>query len=225
MRILIIEDDKKIAAFIAKGLKQAGCTIDTAPDGEAGLELALAETYDAAILDVMLPRRDGLSVVEEMRKEKVNTPVIILSAKRSVDDRIKGLQAGGDDYLTKPFSFSELLARVQALVRRSSPAAESATLLQVADISMDLVKHRVERAGKPIELHNREWTLLELFMRHPDRMMSKTMILENVWDYDFDPQTNVVDVLVCRLRNKIDKEYPIKLLHTVRGMGYVLKNA
>ncbi len=223
MRILIVEDDKKIASFVMKGLKQAGCVVDVAPDGDTGLDLATAETYDAAVLDVMLPKRDGLSVLEDMRKQNVKTPVIILSAKRSVDDRIKGLQAGGDDYLTKPFSFSELLARIQALVRRANRTSES-TMLQLADLKMDLVKHQAERGGKSIELHNREWSLLELFMRHPGRMMSKTMILENVWDYDFDPQTNVVDVLVCRLRNKIDKNYAKKLLHTTRGMGYALKD-
>lgn len=223
MRILIVEDDKKIASFVMKGLKQAGCVVDVAHDGDTGLDLATTETYDAAVLDVMLPKRDGLSVLENMRKQNVKTPVIILSAKRSVDDRIKGLQAGGDDYLTKPFSFSELLARIQALVRRANRTSES-TMLQLADLKMDLVKHHVERGGKTIELHNREWSLLELFMRHPGRMMSKTMILENVWDYDFDPQTNVVDVLVCRLRNKIDKNYAKKLLHTTRGMGYVLKD-
>jgi len=226
MRILIIEDDKKISSFIAKGLKQAGCAVDASADGQAGLEMAIGETYDAVVLDIMLPKRDGLSVLEEMRKSGVKTPVIILSAKRSVDDRVRGLQAGGDDYLTKPFSFSELQARIQALVRRSSSrVSENPTQLRVADLVMDLVKHRVKRGEKSIELHAREWALLELLMRHPDRMMSKTMILENVWDYDFDPQTNVVDVLVCRLRNKIDKDFPKKLLHTSRGMGYVIKNA
>lgn len=222
MRLLVIEDDRKIAAFIAKGFKQSGFKVDIASDGEKGMDLAIAETYDAAILDVMLPKRDGFEIVEEMRRQNIKTPVIILSAKRSVTDRIKGLQVGGDDYLTKPFSFSELLARIHALVRRSKQTGES-TVLQVADLKMDLVNRRVERAGRAIDLQNREWTLLELLMHHPGRLMSKTMILENVWDYDFDPQTNVVDVLVCRLRNKIDKECPKKLLHTTRGMGYVLK--
>jgi two-component system OmpR family response regulator len=224
MRILVVEDDKKIASFIAKGLKQAGWMVDTAADGQKGLDLAVSETYDAAIMDLMLPKRDGFSIIQEMRAQNIKTPIIILSAKRSVDDRVKGLQAGGDDYLTKPFSFSELLARIHALVRRVNRTHDS-THLHIADLSMDLVKREVERGGKLIELHSREWSLLELFLRHPGRMISKTMILENVWDYDFDPQTNVVDVLVFRLRNKIDKGFSKKLLHTTRGMGYVLKNA
>ncbi len=224
MRILILEDDKKIASFILKGLNQAGHTVDVATNGEAGLQLAQIEKYDAAVFDIMLPKRDGLSVIAAMREENIKTPVILLSAKRSVSDRVKGLQAGGDDYLTKPFSFSELLARIQALVRRSSSVKNETTTLKLADLTMNLIKHRVERDGEAIELHSREWRLLELFMRHPQQMMSKTTILENVWDYDFDPQTNVVDVLVCRLRNKIDKHHDKKLLHTLRGIGYVLKD-
>ncbi len=222
MRILIVEDDKKIASFIEKGLKAAGFAVDHAADGEEGLDLALAEPYDAAIIDLMLPRRDGLSVIETMRREKINTPVIILSAKGSIDERVKGLQVGSDDYLTKPFAFSELLARVQALIRRSTGAAEP-TRLAVGDLSMDLLTREVLRKGQKIELQPLEFSLLEYLMRNAGRVVSKTMIMEHVWDYNFDPQTNVVEARVCRLRDKVDKGYPEKLIHTIRGAGYVLK--
>ncbi len=222
MRILLVEDDQKIAQFVRKGLQEAGFAVDHAPDGVEGLHLALGEPYDAAVVDIMLPHMDGLQLIEGMRKKKIKTPVIILSAKRSVEDRVKGLQTGGDDYLVKPFSFSELLARVQALIRRSASESEP-TGLNVGDLSIDLLKREVRRGDAVLELQPREFTLLEYLMRNAGRVVSKTMILEHVWEYDFDPQTNVVDVLVCRLRNKLDKGFDQKLLHTVRGVGYVLK--
>ena len=223
MRILVVEDDKKIASFVAKGLKEAGYAVDVAPDGLDGLDLGLSGLYDAAVVDIMLPGMDGLTLIERLRAKKNNTPVIILSAKRTVDDRVKGLQAGGDDYLTKPFSFSELLARVQALIRRDTRVAEPSTLT-VGDLSVDLLTREAKREDTVISLPAREFALLEYLMRHSGRIISKTAILENIYDYSFDPQTNVVDVLVCRLRNKIDKDFDRKMLHTVRGMGYVLKD-
>ena len=222
MRILVVEDDKKIASFISKGLKEAGFAVDVANDGIDGLNLGLSELYDAAVVDIMLPGLDGLSLIERLRNKKIQTPVIILSAKRSVDDRVKGLQTGGDDYLTKPFSFSELLARIQALIRRDTRVAEPSSI-SVSDLSIDLLTREVKRSGKTISLPAREFALLEYLMRNRDRIISKTSILEHIYDYSFDPQTNVVDVLVCRLRNKIDNEFDRKLLHTVRGMGYVIK--
>jgi two-component system, OmpR family, response regulator len=222
MRILVIEDDNKIGSFVLKGLREAGFAVDRAADGETGLDLVLTRVYDAAVIDIMLPRRDGLTIIEELRRQKVNTPLIILSAKRSVDERVRGLQAGGDDYLTKPFAFSELLARVQALIRRSTGAVD-ATALRAGDLSLDLLKRETVRAGKKIDLQPREFMLLEYLMRNAGKVISKTMILEHVWDYSFDPQTNVVDVLVCRLRNKIDKDMATKMIQTVRGVGYVLK--
>jgi len=222
MRILLVEDDLKIATFILKGLKEAGFASDHATDGEEGLYMASTEPYDTAIIDIMLPKLDGLTLIEELRRKRINTPVIILSAKRSIDDRVKGLQTGGDDYLTKPFSFSELLARVQALIRRASRAAEP-TVLSVGDLSMDLLTREVIRTGTRIELQPREFALLEYLMRNVGRVISKTMILEHIWDYNFDPQTNVVDVLVCRLRNKVDRDFDAKMIYTIRGVGYVLK--
>jgi two-component system OmpR family response regulator len=222
MRLLLVEDDDKIAAFIVKGLRAEGFAVDHAVDGQNGLHLALTEPYDAAIIDIMLPIRDGLSLIEQMRREKVKTPVIILSAKASVDDRVKGLQTGGDDYLTKPFAFSELLARVQALIRRSSDVAEP-TRLVVGEITMDLIKREVFRAGKKIELQPLEFSLLEYLMRNAGRVVSKTMIMEHVWDYYFDPQTNVVESRIYKLREKIDKDFSTRMIHTVRGAGYVLK--
>jgi two-component system OmpR family response regulator len=222
LRILVVEDDMKIASFIIKGFKQAGFVVNHATNGEDGLHFALTGAYDAAVIDLMLPKLDGLSLIEELRRQKVNTPVIILSAKRSVDDRVRGLQTGSDDYLTKPFAFSELLARLQALIRRASGTLEP-TRLTVGDISMDLLSREVIRAGKRIDLQSREFALLEYFMRNAGRVISKTMILEHVWGYNFDPQTNVVDVLVCRLRNKVDRDFKKKMIHTIRGVGYVLK--
>ena len=222
MRALLVEDDATIAEFVERGLREAGFAMDRAADGEAGLELALAAPYDVAIVDVMLPKRDGLSLIDELRKRAIATPVLILSAKRSVDDRVRGLQAGGDDYLTKPFAFAELLARVQALVRRASRTPEPTTLT-VEDLVLDLLSRRVLRGGTAIDLRPREFALLEFLMRNAGKVVSKTMILSHVWDYSFDPQTNIVDVLVSRLREKVDKPFPKKLLQTVRGVGYVLR--
>ena len=224
MRVLLVEDDLKIASFIVKGLEEAGFAVDHAADGEDGLHLALNEPYDAAIIDIMLSKLDGLTLIEELRKQKVNTPVIILSAKRSTDDRIKGLQMGGDDYLTKPFSFSELLARVQALIRRANRAVEP-TSLSFEDLSMNLITREVKRGDKVIDLQPKEFALLEYIMRNAGRVVSKTMILEHVWDYNFDPQTDVVDVLVCRLRSKVDRDFDQKMIHTIRGVGYVLNTS
>ena len=224
MRVLLIEDDLKIASFVIKGFKAAGFAVDHVSDGENGLHMALTEPYDSAIIDIMLPKRDGLSIIEKMRQEKITTPVIILSAKGSVDDRVKGLQTGSDDYLTKPFSFSELLARVQALIRRSTGASEP-TRLSVGELSIDLLTRAVTRRGKKIELQPLEFSLLEYLMRNAGRVVSKTMIMEHVWNYDFDPQTNVVEVRVSRLRDKVDKAFPSRMIHTVRGVGYVLKES
>src|SRR6478736_8143189 len=205
MRILILEDDKKIADFVSNGLKQAGFAVDWIGDGEDGLHFGLNNAYDAAVVDLMLPGCDGLSVIDQWRKARITTPVIILSAKHSVDDRVRGLHAGGDDYLTKPFAFSELLARVQALIRRATQTPEP-TRLTVGDLTLDLLTREVNRGGEKIELQPREFALLEYLMRHPNRPVTKTMILEHIFDYSFDPQTNVVDVLVHRLRSKVDKE-------------------
>lgn len=222
MRILVVEDDAKIASFVVNGFKQSGFAVDRCADGEDGEVMASGAEYDAAIIDVMLPKLDGLSLVQRLRKQGIRTPVIILSAKATVDDRVKGLQAGGDDYLTKPFAFSELLARVQALIRRSTNVSEP-TRLVAGDLTLDLLNREVTRAGEKIELQSREFSLLEYLMRHTGRVVTKTMIMEHIWDYSFDPQTNVVDVLVSRLRNKIDKDK--KLVQTIRGVGYVLKPA
>lgn len=224
MRILVVEDDKKIASFIIKGLKESGYAVDYASNGEDGMFMALHSPYSAAVVDIMLPKMDGLNLIEELRTHKINTPVLILSAKRSVDDRIKGLQIGGDDYLTKPFSFSELLARVQALIRRSNNTPEP-TSLSLGDIRIDLLTREVKREDKTINLQPKEFSLLEYLMRNPGRVVSKTLIMEHVYDFNFDPQTNVVDVLVCRLRNKIDKNFKNKMIHTIRGVGYVLKES
>jgi len=224
MRVLIVEDDLTIAGFLIKGFKEGGFAVDHAADGEAGAHLALSVLYDVAIVDLMLPKLDGLSLIQRMRDQRIRTPVIILSAKHTVDDRIRGLESGGDDYLTKPFAFSELLARVQALIRRSSGAAD-ATRLAVGDLAMDLVTRKVTREGREIALRPREFALLEYLMRNAGRVVSKTMILSHVWDYTFDPGTNVVDVLVFRLRDRIDKGFDRKMLQTVRGIGYVLRPA
>ncbi|RJQ51867.1 MAG: DNA-binding response regulator [Desulfobacteraceae bacterium] len=223
MRVLLVEDDKKIASFISKGFGQAGFAVDYAEDGETGLQMVISISYDAAIVDLMLPKRDGLSLIDELRNRGIKTPVMILSAKRSLDDRIHGIQRGGDDYLTKPFAFSELLVRVQALIRRSSGTIDSSKL-KYADLCLDVFKHEVQRSGKIIDLPQREFALLAFLMRNAERTVSKTMILEHIWDLSFDPQTNVVDVLVCRLRNKVDRDFPQRLIHTIRGIGYVLKS-
>lgn len=224
MRILVVEDDHKIASLIVKGFRQAGFAVDHATDGEDGLHLALNEPYDGCIIDIMLPKLDGLSLIEEMRHQKISTPVIILSAKRSVDDRVKGLQTGSDDYLVKPFAFSELLARVQALIRRASAPVLPSRLV-VEDLHMDLLTREVYRGDQKIDLQTREFALLEYLMRNAGKVVSKTMIMEHVWEYNFDPQTNVVDVLVCRLRNKMERDFEKKMIHTIRGVGYVLKSS
>jgi two-component system OmpR family response regulator len=224
MKALIVEYDATIAEFVARGLKEAGFVVDRAADGQAGLQLATTSPYDVAIVDVMLPKLDGLSLIGELRAQGVATPVLILSARHTVDDRVTGLEAGGDDYLTKPFAFTELLARVQALIRRAT-AAPASTHLTAGDLTLDLRARRATRAGREIELRPREFALLEYLMRNAGRVVSKTMILSHVWDYNFDPRTNVVDVLVFRVREKIDKEFDTRLIHTVRGIGYVLKVA
>ncbi len=222
MRILLIEDDLKLASFILKGFKEAGFAVDHCVDGEDGLHMASSEPYDAAIVDIMLPKLDGFALIDELRRRKITTPVIILSAKRSVEDRIKGLQTGSDDYLVKPFSFAELLARVQALIRRASGATEPSTLV-VGDLSMDLLTRKVMRGDKKIDLPPLEFSLLEYLMRNAGNVVSKTMIMEHVWDYNFDPQTNVVEVRICKLRDKIDNDFEKKMIHTVYGAGYVLE--
>ena len=222
MKILLLEDDVKIAAFVAKGLRDANYVVDISSNGEEGCELGHKNSYDAAIVDLMLPKLDGLGVIEHWRAGQIKLPVLILSAKRSLDDRITGLQRGGDDYLTKPFSFAELLARLQALIRRSGSAA-IVTSLTFADLKMDLLTREVWRGAAKIELQAREFLLLEYLLRNQNKVVSKTMILEHVWNYHFDPQTNVVDVLVCRLRNKIDRDFEPKLIHTLRGAGYSLR--
>jgi two-component system OmpR family response regulator len=222
MRALVVEDDRTIAEFVARGLREAGFAVDVESDGEAGLAAAREQAPDVMVVDVMLPGRDGLSLIDELRRRGQSTPVLILSAKRSVDDRVKGLQAGGDDYLTKPFAFAELLARVQALVRRATRTPEP-TSLTVADLTLDLLTRRVVRGTTPIELRPREFALLEYLMRNAGKVVSKTMILSHVWEYNFDPQTNIVDVLVSRLRDRIDRPFERKLLQTVRGVGYVLQ--
>ena len=222
MRLLIVEDDATIADFVKTGLVEAGFAVDVASEGSQGLELAIRGGYDAAIVDVMLPQIDGLTLIDRMRARGVRTPVLILSARRTVDDRVRGLQAGGDDYLTKPFAFAELLARVQALIRRATGTTEP-TRLVVGDLSLDLLTRGAERGGRVLDLRPREFALLEYLMRNPARVLTKTMILSHVWGYNFNPGTNVVDVLVSRLREKIERDDEPKVLHTVRGVGYVLE--
>lgn len=222
MRLLLVEDDVKIAQFVINGLREAGFAVDHAANGEDGLHLALTEPYDIAVVDLMLPKVDGLTLIEAVRRNNINTPVLILSAKRSVDDRVKGLKTGSDDYLVKPFAFSELLARVQALIRRSTRVTAPSEL-KVADLRLDLDKRKVFRADQEIFLQPLEFSLLEYLLRNTGRVVSKTMIMEHVWDYNFSPQTNVVEARICYLRDKIDKNFETKLIHTVRGVGYVLK--
>jgi two-component system OmpR family response regulator len=221
MRILVVEDDAKIASFVVKGLKESGHVVDHCADGESALAMLLTLSFDVAVMDLMLPKLDGLSVIERIRQQGLRVPVIILSARGTVDDRVRGLQAGGDDYLTKPFAFSELLARIQALARRASALPAEVTRLAVGDLAMNLLTREVTRGGRSIELQPREYALLEYLMRHAGRTVTKTMVLERVWDYSFDPQTNVVDVLVHRLRSKVDPDHT--LIHTLRGIGYVLR--
>ena len=224
MRILLIEDDQMIADFIVKGLREAGFCVDHEANGQDGLDRALNDGYDLAILDIMLPGLDGLSIIERMRKHKIETPVIILSAKRSIDDRVRGLQSGGDDYLIKPFSFSELLARIQAQLRRASSSVEASSLTMY-DLSLDLLSRTVTREGKDIELQPKEFALLAYLMRNAGNIVSKTMIMERVWNYNFDPQTNIVEARISKLREKVDKNFDFPLIHTIRGLGYTLKKA
>ena len=223
MRILVVEDDRDVASFIRNGLTQAGCNVDHADNGKDGLFLATTEVYDALVVDRMLPGVDGLTLIRTLRASNNKTPVLILSALGEVDDRVKGLKAGGDDYLVKPFAFSELLARLEALERRAKSGSDSPeTVLKVADLEMDLLRREVRRSGQSIELQPREFQLLEFLLRHAGQVVTRTMLLEGVWDYHFDPQTNVIDVHVSRLRSKIDRGFDRPLLHTVRGVGYRL---
>ncbi len=222
MHVLLIEDDEAAAAYLAKGLTETGHVVNRAADGEDGLHLALTGQYDVLIVDRMLPIRDGLAVVRMLRADGRDTPVLVLSALGEVDDRVQGLRAGGDDYLVKPYAFTELLARLDALVRRHRPAAEAPQSLQVADLELDLLSHRVSRAGKPVRLQPRELRLLEYLMRHAGQVVTRTMLLEGVWDLHFDPQTNVIDTQISRLRAKIDRDFDRPLLHTLRGVGYKL---
>ena len=224
MHILVIEDDASTAGYLLKSLRESGHSTDHAADGKDGLFMAMEGEYDALIVDRMLPTLDGLTILQTLRAAKDRTPVLILSALGEVDDRVKGLKAGGDDYLVKPFAFSELLARLEALARRSD-AAQTQTTLQTGDLHMDLLSRSVKRAGRPVELQPREFRLLEYLMRHAGQVVTRTMLLENVWDYHFDPQTNVIDVHISRLRAKIDKGFDRPLLHTVRGAGYVLRES
>jgi two-component system, OmpR family, response regulator len=223
MRVLVIEDDRETAQFLQRSLRESGHTADVAGDGESGLALAREGHYDVLIVDRMLPRRDGLSVVQALHTDGARTPVLILSALGEVDDRVKGLRAGGDDYLTKPYAYTELLARIEALARRPAPE-EQATRYSVGDLSLDRLSHKVTRAGEPILLQPREFRLLEYLMKHAGQVVTRTMLLENVWDYHFDPQTNVIDVHISRLRGKIDKGFAKQLLHTVRGAGYMIRD-
>jgi len=222
MRILVVEDDDIAAEYVRKGLMEAGHVVDLAGDGELGLEMAKAADYDALVLDRMLPKRDGLSLLKELRSDGDKTPVLILSALGEVDQKVEGLRAGGDDYLAKPYSFTELLARVEAMGRRTDPTA-AVTKLKAGDLEMDLLARTVKREGQNILLQPREFRLLECLMRHADKVVTRTMLLEKVWDYHFDPQTNVIDVHISRLRAKIDKEFDTPMLHTVRGAGYRLQ--
>ena len=222
MNIIIIEDDKKTATFIMKGLEQAGFNTVHAADGKDGLFKMKTGEFDVAVIDIMLPEMDGFTVIQKLREAKIKTPVLVLSAKNSVEDKVRGLQAGGDDYLAKPFAFAELLARIQALLRRASNVVEPTTLT-VGDLTIDLLSHKVHRAGIRIDIQPQEYVLLEYLMRNAGRIVSKTMIIEHVWEYNFDPQTNIVETRMCRLREKIDKPFEKKLIHTVRGFGYVME--
>ncbi len=224
MRILLVEDDPEIARFVVRGLKRETFAVDHAKNGEDGLHLALTEDYDAAVVDIMLPRLDGISLIRKLRSAGRNTPVIILSAKRSTEEKVEGLQSGSDDYLAKPFSFTELLARIQALIRRATGTPET-TRLRVGDLHLDLLKREVTRAGRTIILQPREFSLLEYLMRNAGRVVSKTIIIEHVWDYNFEPQTNIVEVSISRLRNKIDRDFDQPMIHTIRGAGYVVKES
>ena len=222
MRILLVEDDMEAASYLVKGLTESGHSVEHAADGEQGLQMAISNAYDSMIIDRMLPKRDGLSVIEELRRMGNMAPVLILSALDDVDERVIGLKAGGDDYLTKPYQLSELTARLQALTRRAQTGLQG-TVLHVGDLTLDLIKHKVTRSGRNINLQPREFRLLEYLMQHTNQVVTRSMLLENVWDYHFDPQTNVIDVQISRLRSKIDKDFETPLLHTVRGAGYKLQ--
>jgi len=223
MRILIVEDDPEVARYLVKGLRESGYTADHAPTGNEGLAMASGEGYDALIVDRMLPGLDGLSLIEALRKTGKTTPVLILSALGDVDQRVRGLRAGGDDYLAKPFAFTELLARLEAVLRRGTASKTPQTVLKIGDLELDLLSRTVKRGGAPIDLQPREFRLLEYLMRHAGHVVTRTMLLEGVWDYHFDPQTNVIDVHISRLRQKVDKGFPKPLIHTVRGAGYSLR--
>jgi two-component system OmpR family response regulator len=223
MRILLVEDDVKITRFVEKGLVSAGYAEDTAATGPEGYEKAFDTSYDTLIIDIMLPEMDGFTLIRNIRQEQNNTPIIVLSARGRVDDRVKGLEAGADDYLTKPFAFSELLARIQALIRRAGNLTDP-VVLTCRDLKMDVLKRRVLRGEDVIDLQPLEFSLLEYLLRNKNRVVSKTMIMEHVWQYNFDPMTNVVEARICRLRDKIDKDYPVRLIHTVRGAGYVIRD-
>ena len=221
MRILLVEDDPRVASFIRRGLREERYTVDVAKDGEQALFLAQTGEYDLIVLDVMLPKRDGLDVLRRLRSDRVTVPVLILTAKDELQDKVAGLNAGADDYLTKPFGFDELLARIRALLRRRGDLMP--TVLRAADLELDVVRHRAVRAGKPLILTNREFSLLEFLLRHPNQIVTRTMLAEHVWEHDFDPLSNVIDVHIARLRRKIDESFALKLLETIRGSGYILK--
>ena len=223
MRVLVIEDDEKIQAFVSQGLQQEGHTVDVAMTGSEGLLAWKAQQYDAVVLDIMLPELDGLALLKHMRNQHDRTPVLVLSAKISTDDKVSGLISGADDYLVKPFAFAELSARLQALTRRINPPGSTTNILSVGDVQLDLLGRMAFRNNKRIELQPREFALLELLMRNPNQPLNKTFILEHIWDYRFDPQTNIVDVLICRLRTKLDGGHEKKVIQTMRGIGYVFR--
>ena len=223
MRLLVIEDEKKVASFIKKGLEEEHYAVDVAYDGEEGLYLSETNDYDLVILDLMIPKIHGWDVLKKIRAKRNNVPILVLTARDSIEDKVKGLDSGCDDYLTKPFAFAELLARIRALLRREK--TEKEPILRIADLTLSLVTHKVARRGKEIELTSREYTLLEYFMRNPDKVLTRTMISEHVWDYHFDSMTNVIDVYVNYLRKKIDKDFEPKLIHTLRGIGYIMKGS
>ncbi len=224
MRLLIVEDERRVSQFLKKGFQAEAFSVDVANDGQAGLELACSGDYDAVILDIMLPRKDGIQVLQEIRQAKIATPILILSAKADVEDRVQGLNLGADDYLSKPFAFSEVLARIRSLLRRQSDDDRS-PLLTLADLQMDVIRRKVLRGGKEIELTNKEFQLLEYLLRNKGRVLSRVIMSEHIWDMNFDSETNIVDVVINRLRRKIDDSFAPPLIHTVRGVGYVLKVA
>lgn len=223
MRILVVEDEQKVAGFIQRGLEEEGYKVELAFDGETGIEMGLTGTFDLILMDIMLPKKDGIAAIRELREKNINTPVLCLTARDSVDDKVAGLDIGADDYLAKPFAFAELVARCRALIRRGT--SDRGAEIHFADLRLDPVTHKVWRAGKEIELTSKEYALMEYFMRNPNKVLTRTMIAENVWDYSFDSFTNIIDVYVNYLRNKVDREYDKKLIHTVRGSGYVLKDS